>query len=600
MYFRFESLDGSHPWRRACADGYVDYRARRREGGTVAWFNFELAREMDLVPANHARRMTRALERAILQTFAIQIINEYDLARPGTAADKSLGAGTFMATRYLQLQHPDKRGLHSGDGRSIWNGSIKANGIRWDVSSRGTGATRLSPGARIADGPVRTGDDSWGYSCGTAELDEMLGTALMSEIFHRNGIPTERTLAVIDFGDGTSIGVRAAPNLIRPAHIFRYLKQARHAELKASLDYFIERQVENRQWKLPAHGSRRDRYGRVLTYIARAYGRLAAICEEEYVFTWLAWDGDNMLASGAVLDYGSIRQFACKHDKYRYDDVDRFSTTLTEQRYWARQLVQAFGQAAHFARTGRKRNLRRFKGARCLAQFDAFFEREREWRLLWHLGFNDQHIRTLRRKGRSEIGDLSRALSFFEDVKVARGIEKLNDGVTHRPVFLIRNLLRELPAAYLSQFHGRCGALMEPQQFCQLMAASYASRRDLKLTAGRVARAMNFQKCYQRLVAAAGPYPQVLRQMAERSAVINHPHRITGNAIIQVVQQIIDMKDEVRKAELQAAMDRFIESQVLIPGRWNPIGPEELEGESPRARLLRAMQRELQECKETV
>jgi hypothetical protein len=600
MYRKFKALDGRHPWREVSADGYVDYRARPREGGRVIWFNFNLAREMELLPDNHARRMTRALERVVLDTFSLQIINEYDLQRKRDGASEDARPHPFMATRYLQLQHPDKRGLRSGDGRSIWNGSLRARGKRWDISSRGTGATCLSPGARIAGGPIKTGDDSWGYSCGTAELDEMLGTALMSEIFHRNGIPTERTLAVIDFGDGTSIGVRAAPNLIRPAHIFRYLKQERHTELRASLDYFVERQVENRQWKLPAHGARRDRYRRMLTYIARAYGRLAAICEEEYIFTWLAWDGDNMLASGAVLDYGSIRQFAAKHDKYRYDDVERFSTTLTQQRYWARQLVQVFAQAAHFARTGRRLNLRRFRNARCLRQFDAFFEREREWRLLWHLGFNDQHIRTLRRKGRSEIGDLRRALSFFEDLKVARGIEKLNDGVTHSPVFLIRSLLRELPAFYLNEYHAHFGALIDPQRFCQLMAASYASRRDLKLTPTRIARAMNFQKCYQRLIAAAGPYQKVLRQVVERSAVINHEHRITGNAIIQVVDQLIGMKGELSQADIQSAMDRFVESQVLVPGRFNPIGADEAQGTAAKAQLLQAMQRELEECKETV
>ena len=76
------------------------------------------------------------------------------------------------------------------------------------------------PRAQIADGPVKTGDDTWGYSCGTADLDEMLGTALMSEIFHRNGFPTERTLAVIDFDDGTAIGVRGGAESDPPgAHL---------------------------------------------------------------------------------------------------------------------------------------------------------------------------------------------------------------------------------------------------------------------------------------------------------------------------------------------------------------------------------------------
>ena len=49
---------------------------------------------------------------------------------------------------------------------------------------------------------VKTGDESYGYSSGLADLDEMLGSAVMSEIFYRQGIPTERCLAVIGFPDG--------------------------------------------------------------------------------------------------------------------------------------------------------------------------------------------------------------------------------------------------------------------------------------------------------------------------------------------------------------------------------------------------------------
>ena len=70
-----------------------------------------------------------------------------------------------------------------------------------------------------------------------------------------------------------------------------------------------------------------------MDYLSETYAKLAAVMEEEYIFNWLAWDGDNMLASGGILDYGSIRRFAAKHNKYRYEDVDRFSTCLSEQRF---------------------------------------------------------------------------------------------------------------------------------------------------------------------------------------------------------------------------------------------------------------------------
>jgi uncharacterized protein YdiU (UPF0061 family) len=597
MYEKLKSLDGRHPWRDVSPHGYVDYHVRPRPGGRVLWLNYPLARELGLIPANHADRMDARLEKALLDTFALQIINEYDLANQKDALADAR-PHPYMATRYLQAQHKDKRGINSGDGRAVWNGSIRAGGLTFDVSSRGTGATRLSPGAQVAGQPVKTGDSTWGYCCGQADLDEMLGTAVMSEVFYRSGLPTERTLLVIDFNNGTSIGVRTAPNLIRPAHIFRYLKQGRRTELKDSLDYFIRRQVENGFWKLPADES--ARYRKVLRYLARSYGKLAAVLEEEYIFNWLAWDGDNMLASGAILDYGSIRQFAAKHDKYRYEDVDRFSASLTEQRFWARQTAQVFAQAVRYILTGRKQNLRRFRSAKCLAEFDRAFDRERDRRLLRRLGFAPAQVKRLLKDGRREITDLRQALAFFEDAKVAKGMQKLPDGITHSPVFLIRSLLRRLPEYYVEVCRCEFGATMPPALFCKIMAASYASRRDLRMTPAREDRAIHFQKCYQRLLAKAGPYDVVLRLLRRRSAVINHEHRMTGDAIIHVVAAMMESRKSLGREELQAVMDRFIESQVLEPGEWKPLEPPELEGTSAKSKLLRLIQNVLEEHKETV
>ena len=304
MYEKFKEIDGSHPWRDVSQDGYVDYQARYRSQGRVLYFNFPLAKEMDLLPTDHPPTIDKELEQAILETFSLRIINEHDLKHGKKYPPESVKPNPYMATRYLQTQHHNKQGKTSGDGRSIWNGYLKTEDLTFDISSRGTGATILSPGAQRSDGAVKTGDESYGYSSGLAELDEMLGSAVMSEIFYRQGVPTERCLAVIGFPDGTAIGVRSAPNLIRPAHLFRYLKQNRHAELKAAVDYFIEREIENATWRIPSDATR---YEAALDYLARSYGKMAAVLEEEYIFNWLSWDGDNMLASGAILDYGSIR-----------------------------------------------------------------------------------------------------------------------------------------------------------------------------------------------------------------------------------------------------------------------------------------------------
>src|SRR6185437_13008153 len=602
MYEKFKEIDGRHPWRNVSPDGYVDYQARYRPHGRVIYFNFALAKEMGLIPLDHPASVTKDLEHAILDTFSLQIINEYDLERGKKYPAESIKPQPYMATRYLQIQHRSRQGKTSGDGRSIWNGYIESDNLIFDISSRGTGATILSPGAQEARKVLPTGDTTFGYSSGLADLDEMLGSAVMSEIFYRQGIPTERCLAVIGFPDTTAIGVRTAPNLIRPAHMFRYLKQGRLEELKASVDYFVDREVENGFWQIP--DDPKERYTKALDYFARSYAKLAAILEEEYIFNWLSWDGDNMLASGAILDYGSIRQFAAKHDKYRYNDVDRFSASLAEQRGWARSLVQVFAQTMAFVESGVKENLNSFKDAACLRVFDEAFESERGQRLLWRIGFTPEQISYLMSNARKQIRDFDRSLRYFEDRKVKKGIEKLPDGFTHSPVFLIRNLLRLLPAYYVAQTITRAddtSAYMPDDIFCRIMAASYVGKRDLKPTASTMSHVQGFQECYLRLVAAlGGPFDLVLKTLQERSAVINHRHRITGDAVTWIIEEVIAMKSKIRIDGLQEALDAFIDSQILIPGKWQPVPPEQLKSNTLKSRLLQKIHENLEIYKESI
>ena len=100
---------------------------------------------MGLIPSNHPNEMDEELENQILDSFSLVIINEYDEEKNKKFKEEEIKPGTYMATRYLQPQHKDKLGLCSGDGRSIWNGFVEHKGKTWDVSSRGTGATKLSP-----------------------------------------------------------------------------------------------------------------------------------------------------------------------------------------------------------------------------------------------------------------------------------------------------------------------------------------------------------------------------------------------------------------------------------------------------------------------
>ena len=82
--------------------------------------------------------------------------------------------------------------------------------------------------------------------------------------------------------------------------------------------------------------------------------------------------------------------------------------------------------------------------------------------------------------------------------------------------------------------------------------------------------------------------------------MINHRHRITGDAVTVIIEEVIAMKGKIRIDGLQEAIDAFIDSQVLIPGKWQPVLPEQLKADTLKSRLLNKIQENLEEYKESV
>ena len=76
-YSKFKKLDCSHPLKKSCPDSYILYKTRKREGGKLTFFNFDLAREMGLIEKSHQDRINKKLEKQVLDTFSFTIINEF-------------------------------------------------------------------------------------------------------------------------------------------------------------------------------------------------------------------------------------------------------------------------------------------------------------------------------------------------------------------------------------------------------------------------------------------------------------------------------------------------------------------------------------------
>ncbi|MFN2514485.1 MAG: hypothetical protein ABR568_24120, partial [Pyrinomonadaceae bacterium] len=84
------------------------------------------------------------------------------------------------------------------------------------------------------------------------------------------------------------------------------------------------------------------------------------------------------------------------------------------------------------------------------------------------------------------------------------------------------------------------------------------------------------------------------------SGVINHRHRLTGDAMVFIIEEVIAMKGKIKIDGLQEALDAFIDSQVLIPGKWQPVLPEQLKPDTLKSRLLNKIQANLEEYKESI
>ncbi len=532
-YDRFDRIDGSHPLKEAVSEAFVDYPARVRPGGKISYFNFELAKDMGLISGDHDNQLNPELENKLIETFSIQIINEFDQMNGNKFKPETVKSGTYMATRYLQMQHPDKKGLNSGDGRSIWLGHIKHKGKSWDISGCGTGATRLSPATSKFNKFFETGDPSISYGCGYGELDEGLATSLMSHIFKENNIETEETLCVVEFKNNISINIRVSSDLLRPSHFFLYLKQDNLKVLKKMINFYIERNRGRDDWKSCPKG--KGRYKFLLNQVCETFSEISANFEDEYIFCWLDWDGDNILMNGGIIDYGSIRKFGIMHHEYRYDDVERFSTSLLEQKNKAKYMVQTFAQITDYIETGKKKNIQDFSDADCLRDFEANYQKIKNRNLLLKMGFSQKKTKQLMKRETKLIERFRKHFSYFERAKSKVGTIKVSDGVTCDAIFNMGNILRELPQILLSHREH-----LSEQDFIQIIQSAFATEDDLASTSYRAKKIRLFQKNYFLLIEKCAKYFQEevdetilsLSLLANRK---NKPNKITGDAITHII-----------------------------------------------------------------
>jgi uncharacterized protein YdiU (UPF0061 family) len=603
-YARIRSIDGRHPLQTAVPSAVVPYPARRRRDSKIAFFNFELAREIGLIPSSHPDLLDARLTRALLETFSLVIVNEWDQSHDNEPSARDRLDHEYMATRYLQLQHPDRRGLNSGDGRSIWNGLVRGSSGSWDVSSCGTGVTRLCPATSALGRFFKTGNVITDYGCGTANIEEGIGAALMSEAFAQNGVRTERVLAVLSLPSGQSINVRVAPNLLRPSHFFGLLRRRSDDDLRRCVLYYAGREIQDGRW--PAIASERGRIRYLAERVAIDFAKVTAAFEHDYIFCWLDWDGDNILCDGSIIDYGSVRQFGLYHHSYRFADSDRMSTSIPEQKRKAREIVRRFAQIRDLLLNGEAPPLRTLSKDPVIERFDREFDAEKRRLLLNQIGFAPSDVKAICAASPACLDKFFALHGRLERRKSSRGRHPVPDGLSWNAIYCMRDVLRELPERLLD-FSATGDRRLAPDVFYGLALSNYASRKDRKQSAYRRRIANDYQMAYLELFQWVAKRRRtslrsVLRGVAPVAAARNPYARMTGDGLTHATRRLTKNRGRLAPEETYRLIRAFAESQDHKQADPGPSEPEDpMAGERPLVRRIhRDLQRLVSEYRESL
>jgi hypothetical protein len=303
----------------------------------------------------------------------------------------------------------------------------------------------------------------------------------------------------------------------------------------------------------------------MLERITEDFSRFSAFMERDYVFAWLDWDGDNVLADAGIIDYGSVRQFGLRHDQYRYDDVDRYSTNLNGQKQKARLIVQVFAQMVDYLETGEKKPLPHFKNHRSVKRFDELFQHYLLERFVWQLGFPKNYQRVLINKHLPLVKKLYGIHTDLEMLKTYKKMHRVPDGLNRPAILNLRLAMAEVPKKLAQK------SKLSEREFFKLVVAESATRKDKKLSLKLKKKITRWLSLYSKIIESVSPASdvgadQLLKTIAERAGSINRDDRATGNALIGVVNEIMQFdRKHADAVKVQAVIEEFIDHQTLNP-----------------------------------
>ena len=336
--------------------------------------------------------------------------------------------------------------------------------------------------------------------------------------------------------------------MIRPSHIFAPLKQNKLERLKEVVDYTISRDQINGNILA---SKKENKYKLFLESFAKSFADIAARFEQEYIFCWLDWDGDNIMVNGGLLDFGSIRQFGVYHHEYKFDDDGNWSTNIKEQVTKARYTVKVMHQAVDYIMKGKKTPLQKyFSRKKYLNIFDKTYVERKYYYFSQRLGFSKDFSRLISKRPTKDFLTLFRAFSNLEKRKAAKGFERTPDGKNITVMFNMRKFTREIFGENLEK-----------------TATKIVLQRSLTSEAEKLG-ASHSASDYKNALFVTDLLNKIIKKHSFRFQPIlmralkhNQPNRITGDAVCVIAEYLAKKSKKIREDELYKVFELYLKRQ---------------------------------------
>jgi hypothetical protein len=159
--------------------------------------------------------------------------------------------------------------------------------------------------------------------------------------------------------------------------------------------------------------------------------------------------------------------------------------------------------------------------------------------------------------------EFDRLFSYFERAKISGSSVKVSDGVNYPPLFNMRNFLREIPGLLLKESVVNEDAIFKNclSTFTKPKAMKMGKKHQKKLN-----RLIEVYKMLLSEVTTVSYRKLTLTRIEQRAQTLNSEKRITGNALINIVNYLISEKKKGLSPQgIQKVIDKLILDHLDMP-----------------------------------